>query len=89
MSRGIWGKSSGKGNNGEYNQSLSPTSVLIEVGGIDNTEAELKATAEVLADAIADLYWSSHQADKANAKTDDGTAGSGSAGAEGGAGEAN
>ncbi|MBY9079485.1 stage II sporulation protein P [Paenibacillus sp. HN-1] len=89
LSRGIWGKSSGKGNNGEYNQTLSPTSVLIEVGGIDNTEAELKATAEVLGDAIADLYWSSHQAEKANAKTEDGGAGSGTAGAEGGTGEAN
>ncbi|MDT3426604.1 stage II sporulation protein P [Paenibacillus forsythiae] len=68
LSRGIWGKSSGKGNNGEYNQSMSPSSVLIEVGGIDSTEAELKATSEVLADAIADLYWSSHQAEKANAQ---------------------
>ncbi|QWU15022.1 stage II sporulation protein P [Paenibacillus sophorae] len=68
LSRGIWGKSSGKGNNGEYNQSMSPNSVLIEVGGIDSTEAELKATSEVLADAIADLYWSSHQAEKANAE---------------------
>lgn len=65
LSRGIWGKSSGNGNNGEYNQSLSPNSVLIEVGGIDNTAEELKRTAEVLADAIADVYWSSHDAEKA------------------------
>ncbi|BCG60333.1 stage II sporulation protein P [Paenibacillus sp. URB8-2] len=75
VSRGIWGKSSGKGNNGEYNQSISPNSVLIEVGGIDSTEAELKATSDVLADAIADLYWSSHKAEKANAEA--GTANSG------------
>lgn len=67
LSRGIWGKSSGNGNNGEYNQSLSPNSVLIEVGGIDNTAEELKRTAEVLADAIADVYWSSHDAEKAAA----------------------
>ncbi|AHV98468.1 stage II sporulation protein P [Paenibacillus sabinae] len=72
VSRGIWGKSSGKGNNGEYNQSMSPNSVLIEVGGIDSTEAELKATSDILADAIADLYWSSHKAEKAN--TEGGTA---------------
>lgn len=64
VSRGIWGKAAGKGNNGEYNQTLSPNSVLIEVGGIDNTAEELKRTADILADAIADVYWSSHDAEK-------------------------
>jgi len=68
ISRGIWGKAANKGNNGEYNQSLSPNSVLIEVGGIDNTEEELKRTAEILGDAIADVYWSSHDAEKVNAE---------------------
>ncbi|KWX76930.1 stage II sporulation protein P [Paenibacillus jilunlii] len=67
VSRGIWGKSSGNGNNGEYNQTLSPNSVLIEVGGIDNSEDELKRTADILADAIADVYWNSHDAEKAAA----------------------
>lgn len=67
VSRGIWGKSSGNGNNGEYNQTLSPNSVLIEVGGIDNTAEELKRTADILADAIADVYWESHDAEKAAA----------------------
>jgi stage II sporulation protein P len=66
ISRGIWGKAAGKGNNGEYNQTLSPNSVLIEVGGIDNTADELKRTADILADAIADVYWSSHEAEKVN-----------------------
>ncbi|MCL6602501.1 MAG: stage II sporulation protein P [Paenibacillus sp.] len=69
ISRGIWGKAANKGNNGEYNQSLSPNSVLIEVGGIDNTAEELKRTSEILGDAIADVYWSSHDAEKANAAT--------------------
>ncbi|CAH1196584.1 hypothetical protein PAECIP111892_02273 [Paenibacillus auburnensis] len=75
LSRGIWGKSSGNGNNGEYNQTLSPNSVLIEVGGIDNSAEELKRTADVLADAIADVYWNSHDAEKAAApeKSDGGT----------------
>lgn len=41
--------------------------MLIEVGGIDNTAEELKRTADVLADAIADVYWSSHDAEKAAA----------------------
>ncbi|MEC0133839.1 MULTISPECIES: stage II sporulation protein P [Paenibacillus] len=67
ISRGIWGKAAGKGNNGEYNQTLSPNSVLIEVGGIDNSAEELKRTADILADAIADVYWSSHDAQKVNA----------------------
>lgn len=46
ISRGIWGKSSGNGNNGEYNQTLSPNSVLIEVGGIDNSADEPEADGE-------------------------------------------
>ncbi|WP_150266459.1 stage II sporulation protein P [Paenibacillus tepidiphilus] len=76
LSRGIWGKSSGNGNNGEYNQSLSPNSVLIEVGGIDNTGEELKRTAEVLADTIAEVYWESQGAQQASVsgKTGGGTA---------------
>lgn len=68
LSRGIWGKDSGKGNNGEYNQSLSPGSILLEVGGIDNTEEELRRTAEVVADTVAELYWQSRDAEKAGAQ---------------------
>lgn len=67
LSRGIWGKSSSKGTNGEYNQSLSPNSVLIEVGGIDSTNEELKRTADILGDMIAEVYWSHQKADKAAA----------------------
>lgn len=66
LSRGIWGKTSSQGN-GEYNQSLSPNSVLIEVGGIDSTDEELKRTADILGDIIADVYWSNQKADKVNA----------------------
>lgn len=69
LSRGIWGKDSGKGNNGEYNQSLSPGSILLEVGGIDNTEEELRRTAEVVADTVAELYWESRDAEKAGAQS--------------------
>lgn len=56
ISRGIWGKGAGSGN-GEYNQSLSETSVLIEIGGPENTLEECYRTAEVLAKAIAEVYW--------------------------------
>lgn len=65
VSRGIWGKDGGKGNNGEYNQSLSPHSILIEIGGIDNTEEELKRTSDVLADMISEVYWEDQKAQKA------------------------
>lgn len=68
ISRGIWGKTSSQGN-GEYNQSLSPNSVLIEVGGIDNSQDELERTAKVLASIIADLYWESQDAKKAGTLT--------------------
>lgn len=68
ISRGIWGKTSAQGN-GEYNQSLSPNSVLIEIGGIDNDQKELERTASVLADILADLYWESQEAKKAGSLT--------------------
>ena len=67
ISRGVWGKTGSPGNNGEYNQSVSPNSVLIEVGGIDNTGEELKRTSVVLAEIIASLYWEEQQVEKANA----------------------
>ncbi|OZB91644.1 stage II sporulation protein P [Paenibacillus sp. XY044] len=65
LSRGIWGKDSSMGN-GEYNQSLSENSILIEVGGIDSTDTELKRTSEVLAQTIADVYYADQKAEKAS-----------------------
>lgn len=65
LSRGIWGKDSSMGN-GEYNQSLSENSILIEVGGIDSTDQELKRTSEVLAQTIADVYYADQKAEKAS-----------------------
>lgn len=73
ISRGIWGKTSSQGN-GEYNQSLSPNSILIEVGGIDNSQEELERTAKVLASIIADLYWENQDAEKAGTLTRSGDA---------------
>jgi stage II sporulation protein P len=63
LSRGIWGKGK-KDGNGEYNQSLSSNSVVIEIGGPENTLEESYRTADVLADIVADMYW---QAEKVNA----------------------
>lgn len=66
LSRGIWGKTAATGN-GEYNQSLAPDSVLIEIGGVDNTLEECYRTADVLAKTIADLYWQDQDAEAASA----------------------
>lgn len=71
VSRGVWGKDGGKGNNGEYNQSLSSHSILIEIGGIDNTEEELKRTSDVLADMIGEVYWEDQKAQKAGTNVSD------------------
>ena len=69
VSRGVWGKSADQGN-GEYNQSLSPNSILIEIGGIDSTKDELKRTSELLADMIAEIYWEEQEAEKASVMKD-------------------
>ena len=39
LSKGVFRKSRAQGN-GEYNQSLSPRSLLVEIGGVDNTFEE-------------------------------------------------
>ncbi len=66
LSRGIWGKTAANGN-GEYNQSVAAESVLIEIGGVDNTLEECYRTADVLAEIIADLYWQKREAMEAGA----------------------
>lgn len=62
LSRGVIVK------NSMYNQSLSDNSLIIEIGGVDNTLEESYRTAEALADVIADLYW---DAEKVDAKPQD------------------
>ena len=52
ISRGI-SKKTGKGVNGIYNQDISPNSMLIEVGGVDNTIEEVNNTMDVLAEIIS------------------------------------
>ncbi|NGQ94161.1 stage II sporulation protein P [Brevibacillus sp. SYP-B805] len=56
LSRGVTEKSAKEGN-GEYNQSFSPGSLLVEIGGIENTLQECYNTAEALADVFAEYYW--------------------------------
>lgn len=55
ISKGIIQKS-GDGVDGVYNQDLASNLILIEIGGIDNTEDEVYRTVAVLAQAISKTY---------------------------------
>jgi stage II sporulation protein P len=56
LSKGILEKDSSQGN-GIYNQDLSPQSVIIEVGGVDNTAQELNHTIEAFVEVFSEYYW--------------------------------
>lgn len=56
LSRGVITKDKSQGN-GIYNQDLSNHSVLIELGGVDNTMEENYRTAAALADVFSEYYW--------------------------------
>lgn len=55
LSKGIYEKDKTSGN-GEYNQSLSGNSALIEIGGVENSLEESYRTIEVLAEVIQDIW---------------------------------
>lgn len=58
LSKGVTGKSTEGGrSHGEYNQSLHPNSILVEIGGYENTLEEVRRSATALADALALVYW--------------------------------
>lgn len=52
LTRGIFEKSTSEGN-GVYNQDVSTHAILIEIGGVDNTETELKNSTAALAKVIS------------------------------------
>ncbi|MCD8511963.1 MAG: stage II sporulation protein P [Bacillus sp. (in: Bacteria)] len=55
LSRGVFEP---RGNvNGIYNQDLSPNSILIEFGGVDNSLEEVYRTVEVFAEIFSEFYW--------------------------------
>ncbi len=56
LSKGVIQKD-GRSGNGVYNQDLSPNSVIVEIGGVDNTVEELHRTTEIFADVISNYYW--------------------------------
>ncbi|MFM1651884.1 stage II sporulation protein P [Brevibacillus sp. B_LB10_24] len=57
LSRGVLTKSAKQGN-GEYNQSISPGSLLMEFGGVNNTLEESLLAAEAFSDVFAEFYGS-------------------------------
>lgn len=57
VSRGAFKKQKSMGSNGVYNQDLAEKSIVLEIGGIDNTEEELNRTVDALADVISEYYW--------------------------------
>jgi len=63
ISRGVISKSAHQGN-GEYNQSLSPGSLLLEIGGANNTLEESLLTAEAFAEVFSEYYNSLSQNSK-------------------------
>ena len=62
LSRGIWGKDGSSGH-GEYNQSISPNSILIEVGGVENTLEECYRTIDVLAQVFSEVIMDAERVD--------------------------
>ncbi|MFC0274810.1 stage II sporulation protein P [Metabacillus herbersteinensis] len=56
LSKGVLEKDNNQGN-GVYNQDLSPNSVIVEIGGVDNNIEEINRTVRILADMISEYYW--------------------------------
>lgn len=56
LSRGVITKK-GAGDNGVYNQDLSPNAMLIEFGGVGNNLNELYRSADAVAEVFSDYYW--------------------------------
>ncbi|TKD68824.1 stage II sporulation protein P [Pseudalkalibacillus hwajinpoensis] len=60
LSRGVIGKK-GQGVDGIYNQDLSPSALLIEIGGVDNNLEQLSRTVKAIADVMSEHYWSTQK----------------------------
>lgn len=56
ISRGVGSKGQDEGN-GIYNQNYSDKAILLELGGVDNTQDELTRTTEAFADVFSEIYW--------------------------------
>lgn len=56
ISRGVFLKGYEVGN-GVYNQNFSDRAILLEVGGVDNTNAEITRSIEAFAEVFSKIYW--------------------------------
>ncbi|MGD6872673.1 stage II sporulation protein P [Sutcliffiella horikoshii] len=63
LSKGIFVPPAVETRNGIYNQDLSPNSMLIEVGGVDNTFEEMNRTLEIFAEVFGEIYWQAEKVD--------------------------
>ncbi|KPB05065.1 stage II sporulation protein P [Bacillus sp. CHD6a] len=63
LSKGIFVPPAVETRNGIYNQDLSPNSMLIEVGGVDNTFEEMNRTLEIFAEVFGEIYWKAEKVD--------------------------
>lgn len=68
LSIGVFTKGEG---NGEYNQSVSENSILIEIGGIENSLEECYNTTVAIADIFADIYFEKDKKVDAPVKNED------------------
>jgi len=55
LCKAVFTKKKTKNSHGEYNQSISPRSMLIEVGGVDNTFLEAYRSIDVLVDVLTNI----------------------------------
>ncbi|WP_232725407.1 stage II sporulation protein P [Bacillus sp. FJAT-44742] len=62
LSRGVLVKGGG-GSNGRYNQDLSERSILIEMGGIENSLDEVYRSTDIMAEVISEFYWDGEEVD--------------------------
>ncbi|MFS0668883.1 stage II sporulation protein P [Peribacillus frigoritolerans] len=62
ISRGVM-KQGGSSHNGIYNQDLSGNSMLIEVGGVDNTFEEMYLTVDAFTEVFSEFYWDAKAVD--------------------------
>lgn len=61
ISRGVFLKPKSMGN-GVYNQTISNRAILLEVGGVDNTQDELQRSIDVFSEVFSDTYWQEQKA---------------------------
>lgn len=57
LSRGVYEVRGSRGTNGNFNQDLSKQSLLLEVGGVENTLEETFRTADAFAEVFSEYYW--------------------------------